>query len=58
VRDLFGGLRGRLPRLLTGGVVAILCALDWRSFELIWVENEGFDPVTRFLGMVRRVIPY
>jgi len=49
--------RAKRGAILAGGVVALLCCLDWQSFELIWVQRAGYDPITRFLGLVRHVIP-
>lgn len=57
VCDLCQGPRVVRTGLVSGGVVAILCWLDWNNFDLIWVQHEGYDPITRFLGLVRKVIP-
>jgi hypothetical protein len=43
--------------LVSGAVVAILCWLDWKSFEVYWVQHQGYDPTTHFLSWVRKVIP-
>ena len=58
---MMGGLTARLrPRLsvgLTAAAVALLCWFDWRTFELVWVKYQAYDPVTYLLAVVREVMP-
>jgi 4-amino-4-deoxy-L-arabinose transferase-like glycosyltransferase len=49
---------GAGSRVLCGvGIVTVLCALDWRTFEQFWVEKGGYDPLSIFLLQWRRIIP-
>jgi len=55
--EIFGGLRRSSAVALTGAAVLLLCWLDWRSFELVWVEKRCYDPVTAFLAVVFGLVP-
>lgn len=41
-----------------GIAVAILCWIDYRAFDLYWVRNPGYDPVTNTLVGDRAMIPF
>jgi 4-amino-4-deoxy-L-arabinose transferase-like glycosyltransferase len=55
--EAFSGLRRTWTIALTGAAVLVLCWLDWRTFELVWVEMRCYDPVTFFLAVVLHLIP-
>ena len=58
---MLGELAGRTSRvrahLVTALLVVTVCWLEWRSFDLIWVQNHGYDPVTNFLAITRKLVP-
>jgi 4-amino-4-deoxy-L-arabinose transferase-like glycosyltransferase len=54
---LVGNEKSTRSTVLAGLVVALVCWLDWRSFELFWVRYHGYDPVTHFLSIVRELVP-
>jgi 4-amino-4-deoxy-L-arabinose transferase-like glycosyltransferase len=41
-----------------GAAVAILCWIDARAFDLYWIRNRGYDPVTLTLVGARQIIPF
>ncbi len=55
--ELAGKARPRRAQVVTGLLVLLLCFLEWRSFDLIWVESHGYDPVTNFLAITRKLVP-
>jgi hypothetical protein len=50
------GLSPWLTWGLVGSVVGVLCLLDWQTFRL-WVEAEGYDPVSSLLLQLRDIVP-
>jgi hypothetical protein len=44
--------------VLCGAAIAALCWLDWKTFDLYWVDYYGYDPHSHFLLGVRHVIPF
>ena len=43
--------------LLVGGAVAWMCFLDWQSFRHVFVDANGYDPVSVELLEAREIIP-
>jgi 4-amino-4-deoxy-L-arabinose transferase-like glycosyltransferase len=43
--------------VLCGVAIALLCWLDWRMFEVYWVDGRGYDPVTQALLRARHIVP-
>jgi 4-amino-4-deoxy-L-arabinose transferase-like glycosyltransferase len=49
---------GARSKVLCGaGVVIVLCALDWQTFEAFWVSRRGYDPLSLYLLQWRQIIP-
>lgn len=57
IGELAGKLRPVRARIVTSLLVLFVCFLEWRSFDLIWVESHGYDPVTNFLAIARNLVP-
>jgi hypothetical protein len=55
--ELAGKARPARAQIVTGLLVLLVCFLEWRSFDLIWVESHGYDPVTNFLAITRKLVP-
>ena len=55
--EVFGGLRRSTTIALTGAAVAVLCWIDWRSFQLVWVDMRCYDPVTYYLALFLHLFP-
>jgi 4-amino-4-deoxy-L-arabinose transferase-like glycosyltransferase len=55
IGELVGGRKPMRAAVLTGLIVVVLCWLDWRSFDLVWVHFQAYDPVTYFLSVARRL---
>jgi 4-amino-4-deoxy-L-arabinose transferase-like glycosyltransferase len=51
------GSAPRRARVVAAGAVLLLCFLDWRNYQLFWVEHPGADPITQFLVDVRKLVP-
>lgn len=43
--------------LAPGIAVAILCFMDWQTFDMYWVKYRGYDPMTLTLLAMRHMIP-
>jgi 4-amino-4-deoxy-L-arabinose transferase-like glycosyltransferase len=57
VVELAGGLRTRRSALCAATVVLLLCWLDWRTFDAMWVKARLYDPVTAWLAFLRHLVP-
>lgn len=55
--ELAGNARPVRAQAVTGLLVLLVCFVEWRSFDLIWVQNHGYDPVTNFLAITRELVP-
>jgi 4-amino-4-deoxy-L-arabinose transferase-like glycosyltransferase len=55
--EIAGRARPVRAQVVTGLLVLSVCFLEWRSFDLIWVQNRGYDPVTNFLAITRKLVP-
>lgn len=55
--QLFSGAASFRARSGLVVAMALLCFLDWRSFEELWIVHRGYDPVTSYLMDVREIIP-
>jgi 4-amino-4-deoxy-L-arabinose transferase-like glycosyltransferase len=55
--ELAGKTRPVRANVVTGLLVVLVCWLEWTSFDLIWVQNHGYDPVTNFLAITRKLVP-
>ncbi len=42
--------------LLVGCVVLVFCLLDWQTFRL-WIDLNGYDPVSADLLRMRKIVP-
>lgn len=58
VAEMAGGLRTRRSALCAAAVVLLLCWLDWRTFDVMWVRGHLYDPVTAWLGFLRHLVPF
>jgi 4-amino-4-deoxy-L-arabinose transferase-like glycosyltransferase len=57
VVQIAGGLRTRRSVMLSSIAVLILCWLDWRTFDAMWVKARLYDPVTAWLAFLRHLVP-
>jgi hypothetical protein len=55
--ELAGKVRRVPAQVVTSVLVIAVCVLEWRSFDLIWVESHGYDPVTNFLAITHKLVP-
>lgn len=55
--ECLGAARRGLGRGLCALVVALLCLLGWRDYQLFWIRSGVYDPVTTVLAGVRGLVP-
>jgi 4-amino-4-deoxy-L-arabinose transferase-like glycosyltransferase len=55
--ELLKSASARRTAILVGLAVALLCWIDYRAFDLYWVKNPGYDPLTAVLAGIRGMIP-
>lgn len=58
LHEIFKSASQRKTSILCGIAVASLCFIDARAFDLYWVRDRGYDPVTYLLLGSRQMIPY
>jgi 4-amino-4-deoxy-L-arabinose transferase-like glycosyltransferase len=57
VCDLVARGPARVANAAAAGVVALLCWLDWRNFEQIFITWQTYDPVTLQIAAARHLFP-
>ena len=57
VVEMAGGLRARRSVVLAFAAVLLLCWLDWRTFDAMWLKARLYDPVTAWLAFLRHLVP-
>jgi hypothetical protein len=57
VAELLGRLRTRRSTIVALGCVAVLCWIDWKTFDVMWVKGRLYDPVTAHLSYLRHLAP-
>jgi len=55
--EIAGGLRTTRSAVVAFAAVLVLCWLDWRTFDAMWVKARLYDPVTAWLAFLRHLVP-
>lgn len=57
VWELAGAAARARGRVVAGAVVLVLCASEWSSFDLVFLRNRTYEPVSSSLLIIRQMIP-
>jgi 4-amino-4-deoxy-L-arabinose transferase-like glycosyltransferase len=55
--ELFGRLRSPARNAVVGALVLGIAWIDWRTFDVLWVEKHCYDPITAALAILRHLLP-